>query len=40
MVWLGSYATAAVVVYGIDWPTPHIAHDEDVDARDPEPADD
>jgi hypothetical protein len=39
-VWLGSYATAAAVVYGIDWPTPHVARDGDVSTRDADPADD
>ncbi len=40
LVWLGSYLTSAAVVYGIDWPTPHIAPDGEMDTPDPEPADD
>jgi len=40
LVWLGSYLTAAAVVYGIAWPTPHISPDGDVDPSDPDPADD
>jgi len=40
LVWLGSYLASAAVVYGIEWPTPHVSGDGDVDAPDPDPADD
>lgn len=40
LIWVGSYAVAAAVVYGYDWPSIEPPTEVEVDRREGDPADD